>query len=431
MQNNQLIQPDSEQKNIVYLLLTEGVTKILSLLAFVFMARGLSQQSYGVIALAFSLGSLFFIFFNFGLDYHLIRDIRYFLKINNHVAFRELASTIATLKSWSLPVFLGIFTLIFLIMRWNWTYFPVMALIFLCFYIMSVIQLVLFFFRAFEKMKYEFFIRILQSALLLSAAFLFGYSYKNILLLAGAYLVVTVTILLGVLVFFIKKFKFIPRVSRWINGREIILVGKTKYLFFAGIATSIFSGVDLLIISKIRSIEEVAIYKNAVMITLALFMIPTTIIQGFYPKLIQHKVELTEFFRKVKKILTRIIPLGAFVALVLFVLGHYLILMFFGNNYIASVPLFRISLISFIFATINHVFGYGMIAIGKYKEYFIIVFIVSIVSVLLNIILVSIMGLMGGIITMNVSHFLLIILPLIYLYFLFMNDKRKKYLKTL
>jgi len=212
-----------------------------------------------------------------------------------------------------------------------------------------------------------------------------------------------------------------------VDRREFTLVRKTKYLFLTGICTSIFFSVDVLIISFLRGVEDVAIYKNAVMITLALFFIPTAVVQGFYPKLVQHKVKLDEFFKTVKKLLLRLIPLGIGIAAIFALVGPQLIVIFFGRSYAASIPLFRVSLIAFLFATIDHVLGYGMIAIGKYKEYFIITFIVAIMSVLLNSILISKIGLMGGIITLNTSHFLLILLPFIYLYFLFVQDKRKRY----
>ena len=71
--------------------------------------------------------------------------------------------------------------------------------------------------------------------------------------------------------------------------------------------------------------------------------------------------------------------------------------------------------------------GYGMIAIGKYKEYFIITLIVAIANVLLNFILISQIGLIGGIISLDMSHFLLVLLPLVYLYFASVYNRRIQY----
>ena len=422
------IHVDRDYRNVAYLLLTEVGTKALSLLCFVIMARGLSKQSYGIVALAFSVGSLFYIFFNIGLENHIIRDIKYLLQTKTYSALQELASTVATIKIWLFPVFSIILGILSWAMGWwNTAYLPVIFLIFSYFYLSSVIQLILFFFRAFENMAYEFVVRIAQGLMLIVVTLLFGYFYKNILFLSVGYVVMAMIAFFGIFAFFIKKTGLVPSVSRRINKREITLVGKTKYLFLTSICTSVFSSIDILIISHLRGVEDVAIYKNAVMITLALFLIPTAIVQGFYPKLVQHKVKLDEFFKTVKKILLRLIPLGMGVAAIFALAGSQLIVAFFGKSYIASIPLFRISLIAFLFATINQVLGYGMIAIGKYKEYFIITFIVSIVSVLLNSILISKIGLMGGVITLNTTHLLLIILPITYLYFSFIQDKRKQY----
>ena len=65
-----------------------------------------------------------------------------------------------------------------------------------------------------------------------------------------------------------------------------------------GVCTCIFSGIDIIIISRFQDIAAVGVYKNALMLTLALFMIPTAITQGLYPKLIQHNVEIARFFNR-------------------------------------------------------------------------------------------------------------------------------------
>lgn len=418
------IQPDTARRNALYLLLTEGGTKFLSLLSFVIMARGLSQQSYGMIALAFSVGSLFFVFFNLGLDYHLIRDISHSLGTRDRDALRELLSTVATLKIWILPLFIGIFVLLFWALRWDRGYFPVMLLIFLYFYLISAVQLTLFIFRAFEKMKYEFVARSMQAVVLLVVTLLFGFLYKSPLLLSAGYAVVAGALLLGVCIFCARKLQLIPQVGHWIRKREAMLVGKVKYLFFIGVTTSIFSGVDILVISKVRSIEDVAIYKNAVMITLALFMIPTAVVQGFFPRLVQPREKLGDVVQAMKHILSRLFPLGVVIALAFFIAAPQLITLIFGDSYVASMHLFRLSLIAFIFATVNQVFGYGMIAIGEYRSYFLITLLVSVISVVLNVALITRIGLLGGILTMGATHFLLIILPVAYLYALRMRDIR-------
>lgn len=419
------IQPDTERVNILYLLSTEGITKVLSFLGFVIMARGLTQGDYGIVTLAFSVGSLFFIFFNFGVDYHLIRDVKRFIGSEDIVALKKFVSSAAVLKIWSFPFFILMFVAVFWFMRWNPAYFPVMALLFFYFYIMSAIQIVLFFFRAFERMKYEFYTRVLQAISLLVAVFLFAYVYKSILFVVVGYVSIASVTLIGLLFLFKRKVGIAPDVGRWMQRGEFALIGKTKYLFLTGICTSIFSGIDILIISKIVGVEGVAMYRNAVMITLSLFLIPTAVVQGVYPKLVQHEVELRVFFQMIKKVFARLLPIGIVVASLFFILGSRIIILVFGDTYAAAAPLFRMSLLAFLFATVNQVLGYGMIAIGKYKSYFLITLAVSVVSVFLNIVLISKIGLLGGIVTLNISHFLLILLPVAYLYMVQAGEKRE------
>lgn len=405
----------SARKNVFYLLTTEGVTKGLSFLVFVIMARSFSASSYGAIALAFSVGSLFYIFFNLGIEHHLVRDIKHFLDTNDMKSIHKLMDSIAALKVWLLPAFSALFVLVFWLMQWDEIYFIILLFIFLHFYLVSALQLQFFAFRAFEQMRYELIARVAHAAVLLIFVAMVIVLQGSAVAVSAGYVLISLTMLIVITIFFSKKLDYKPQIPLKINRKEFALVMKTKYLFLTGVCTSIFSGVDIIIISRVQDIAAVGVYKNALMLTLALFMIPTAITQGLYPKLIQHNVEFSRFFLQIKKILVRLIPLSIAISAVLFLFGEQVIVGIFGNAYTASVPLFRISLLAFLFASVNQVFGYGMIAIGKYKPYFFIVLLISIVSVVTNLIAIPRYGLMGGVSALALSHFLLIVFPLLYL----------------
>lgn len=420
----------SARKNVFYLLTTEGITKVLGLLTFVIMARSFSPSSYGAIALAFSVGSLFFIFFNLGLEHHLVRDIKHFLHTNDRDSIHRLMDSIATLKAWLLPAFSVIFLVVFWLMEWDSVYFFVLLFIFLHFYLVSALQLQFFTFRAFEQMRYELVVRVIHAAVALCFVGMVILMRGSEAAIGAGYALISLMILTVLTIFFSKKLDYQPRIRLKIRGQELALVMKTKYLFLTGICTSIFSGVDIIIISRVQDIASVGIYKNALMLTLALFMIPTAITQGLYPKLIQHNVEFSRFFLQIKKILVRLIPLSIAISAVLFLFGEQLIVGIFGQTYTASVPLFRLSLLAFLFASVNQVFGYGMIAIGKYKPYFFIVLLISIVSVVTNLIAIPRYGLMGGVGALALSHFLLIVFPLLYLSSSHARVKKEKMVQT-
>ena len=415
----------SARKNVFYLLTTEGVTKVLGFLVFVIMARSFSASSYGAIALAFSVGSLFYIFFNLGIEHHLVRDIKHFLDTNDMKSIHRLMDSIAILKVWLLPIFSIIFVLIFWLMQWDGIYFVILFFIFLHFYLVSALQLQFFAFRAFEQMRYELVGRVTHAAVLLVFVATIIVLQKSVAAIGAGYVLISLTMLIVITIFFSKKLDYKPRIPLKIGSQEFALVMKTKYLFLTGVCTSIFSGIDIIIISRFQDIAAVGVYKNALMLTLALFMIPTAITQGLYPKLIQHNVEIARFFQQIKKILVRLIPFSIAISAVLFFFGEQIIVGIFGKAYTASVPLFRISLLAFLFASVNQVFGYGMIAIGKYKPYFFIVLLVSIVSVATNLIAIPRYGLVGGVSALALSHLLLIIFPLLYLSSLKAHDKKR------
>ncbi|MFH1430733.1 MAG: oligosaccharide flippase family protein [Candidatus Uhrbacteria bacterium] len=410
------LQPVAAKKNAIFLLMAESGTKLLSLFAFAAMARGLSEQSYGVVALAFSVGSLFYIFFNLGLEQHIVRDAKRLLCSDDHVGLQKLFATVVTIKVWLLPISLLALFVVFTLMRWELAHLPVLYGIFLYFYFLSATQLLFFFFRAFEQMRYELVFRTLQAGIVLGIAVVFGYVFPSVRLLAFCYAGAAGVVLLSALTFFLRKTDLIFQLRRGFHSEEVSLVGKVRYLFFIGVATSIFSGVDTFVISKVQDVAAVGVYRNAVMMTFALFLFPTAIVQAFFPRLVQPLDQLDIFFHTVKQLLVRLVPLGVVVAGACYLIAPIFIPWFFGARYAATVPFFQVSLFAFLFATVNQVFGYGMIALGRYRPYFLITLVVSIVSVVLNLILIPRIGLWGGIFSLNVTHALLVLLPLGYLY---------------
>jgi O-antigen/teichoic acid export membrane protein len=262
-------------------------------------------------------------------------------------------------------------------------------------------------------MKYEFLTKLIHGVILLGCAFLFGYVQKNLFLLALSYLSVTFIVFFVFLLFFIKKYGISICFRPLILKKELVMLNEAKYLFFTQVCTGILLGADIWIISFILGLRAVAIYKNAVMITCSLYMFPIVIMEAIYPRLVQYRFKSAAFWNEMRKILKKTVAFGACVAAILFFLAPFLITFFFGEKYATSVPLFRVSLLSFLFVCIDQVFGYGIRATGEYKLYFLIIFVVSVFSVLLNLVLIPSIGLMGGVVTMSISRFLLATLPLV------------------
>jgi O-antigen/teichoic acid export membrane protein len=399
---------DSVRNNVAYLFGGELSAKLLNLCSFSLMARGFSVEDYGVLALAFSIGSMFYIFFNFGLDYHLIRDIK-----EARFEPKDIFSRVANIKIWSLPLFLAIFLIAYFLMGWELSHLVVTLFVFLYFYLASILSILFFFFRAYENMKYECVTRLIHGLILLACASLFGYMQKNLFLLGLSYLGLTLVVLLLFLLFFVKKFGFSFRFRPFVLKGELAMVGESKYLFFTGVCTSIFSCADVWIISFFLGLGAVAVYKNALIITLSLFMFPTVIMQGHYPQFVRHRLGSSQWWKQIRAIQKKTIVFSLILGTLLFFPAKALIITLFGQNYAESVILFRVSLLAFVFACINQVFGYGIMATGEYRLYFLMTLSVCVLSVLLNLILIPAIGLIGGVITVNMTHFMLIIIPLL------------------
>lgn len=408
MMEDEVFSPDTVNRNIGYLFIAEAVTKLLSFCSFVLLARALAVEQYGVIALAFSIGSLFYIFFNLGLDYHLIRDIK-----QARLSLGDIFSAVSNIKIWGVPVFLVVFFIAYWVMKWPWSYFFVILLVFGHFYLVSALTILFFIFRAFEKLKYELVTRLCHAVGLLTCTILFGCVQKNLLLLSLGYLGISAVVLFAFFIFTAKTLNVPVGFSPSSLRRELAMIGRSRYLFLTNVCTSIFSGVDVLIISSVLGLQAVAVYKNAVLITISLFMLPTVVMQAFFPRLVQYSFESAYFWREIGRILRKTVAFAVFIVAVFYFLAPLLIPFVFGDRYATSIPLFRASLPVFVLACIATAFGYGMMATGEYKMYFAITLVVSVFAVLSNLFLIPILGLTGCVITLNGNYLLLTTLPLV------------------
>lgn len=174
-----------------------------------------------------------------------------------------------------------------------------------------------------------------------------------------------------------------------------------KYSIFTSfnqVVTNLVGFADVLLIGTIISNpKDVAVYKVATVIPLALMFIPDSILMFFYPYFAKYKDDKKWIMESTKKLLIYSSMLNVIIVLFLIIIAPYLITILWGKKYITSVfPLRILAINYFISATFRYNIIYIMNALRKVKTVLIVNIISGALDILLNYILISKYGSFGA-----------------------------------
>jgi len=170
----------------------------------------------------------------------------------------------------------------------------------------------------------------------------------------------------------------------------------------------------------INDTTQVAVYRSASIIPIALFFIPNSYITTHYADLAKNstnKSYLISFAKQYMKLFT-LVALG--IAFPLYILAESIIVILFGQDYIESVPLFRVLILGMLGAFIFRIpFGNLLAAVGKSNWNAFVAFSILILNAILNYYAISRIGIMGAALVTSslfwISGIVSLLLFLIYL----------------
>lgn len=145
-----------------------------------------------------------------------------------------------------------------------------------------------------------------------------------------------------------------------------------------------------LIAQLLRSSDTLAVYKVATIIPFNLTFIPISISGYFYPKLSRSADNKGELTRKIKTLTLGLFLLNVCIVLPLIVFSNQIVSIVFGSKYLESSALLRILLIGYIFAASLRIpLSHAISAMGELKQNLINSLISGVTNVILDIILIS------------------------------------------
>lgn len=177
--------------------------------------------------------------------------------------------------------------------------------------------------------------------------------------------------------------------------KELLIV--CMPLAFASIASTVYSRVDQIMVTKICGYEENGLYSVAVTLSEYWYFVPSIIASTLLPSLtIAYKKSKEEYIHKMQMMIDVLsfISYSAVIALALF--GKYIIGFMYGKDYIDAAPIMSLYVVSGIFVSLWHARGITCNITGRTSLTLYCTVIGMVANVVLNFIFITRIGLYGA-----------------------------------
>lgn len=394
--------------NAGWMMLKNIYSMLLSLIVGSLSARFLGPSNYGVLSYGTSIISFFTIVSKLGMDGVVVAEMVKNPEKENTVLGTALVMRLAA----SILCFFGIWGIVLALEPGNKllqtvTMLQGVAIIF------QTSEVLNFWFNAHLEMKYvtlaEIFALTLANiwriSLLANSASVewFALSSSILAFVCGV----------CVITFFVKKNGFHLGVNI-AEGRRIF--GKSYHFIINGLAVTLYTQIDRIMLGKMVSEEAVGFYAAASTIAVMWEFVPTAITNSANPLLLGlYGKEQKKFEEKYQILLLGITFLGVVVSLGFTVLGKLAVYILYGKEYFASVPALSILIWSTAFAMIGTARSIWVIATGKnrYVKYY--TSIGAVMNAVLNAMIIPKWGITGAACTtLFTQMFIAVLAPLLF-----------------
>lgn len=391
-----------------------GIVSILNYLLRLVLARGLTVAEYGLVYAVMALFGVVAIFNNLGQGYSIMKFVSEFAAQRRLARMRDviLSSSIILYISAGAIAILAIFLADFL----STAYFHNdLARVLIILYALATIlgpinYIVPSVFLGFQRMGLKSGYEVTKTILI------FGLTALAIFLGFGAVgAIAAYSLSFAVLhVFFmpILNFGIVPRLfaARKIDLGKVLKFGLP--ITVAGIASTVFTYTDTLLLTYFDTLENVGLYQVAVPTSQVLLIFTGVLLNVLMPL-------VSELWAKKKDGLIQM-AVGelykyVFLAIVPLVIAFeaypgVIINLLFGGEYIAAAPILQVLALASVFLIINTINGSTLAGIGVPKEYTVVVVWGAAVNLVANLILIPAYGPIGAALATLLSAIVILLL---------------------
>jgi O-antigen/teichoic acid export membrane protein len=377
-------------KNISSLALAEVITRILSLILIIYIARLLGDIGFGKYSFAFAFTSMFLVLMDLGTNTLAIRDIARDRKlagkyIGNILLLRCLLSVIA------IGLIIGIINLM------GYPSETKLAVYIVGIYtiITSFSQLTRSVFRAFEKMEYEALLNIIERAIFVSLGLMVLFLGYGLIELVSVFLIAGIVNLALSFFLTIKKFAMPEFEVDWTFWKYLIREGLPFGLAF--IFITIYIKIDLVMLSAMKGDAVVGWYNAAYQIPLAVGLVSAAFMESIFPTLSRlygtSKESLIYAYEKSFKFLTIVVlPIAVSITL----LSEKIIPILYGEGYVNSIIALQILIWFTVFEFLGYLLYVTLASIDKQRINTFSTGVCAALNIALNLILIPPYGFIGA-----------------------------------
>jgi len=234
-----------------------------------------------------------------------------------------------------------------------------------------------------------------SSVLLVICSVVGAYLWKIPGLIIGRYVAALLTDLAGSLVFKAPLGLTFRRCEK--KMKDLIMKISLVSMMNNGIS-SLLSIFDIFVISEVIADEAVvAEYKAAIMIPTAASFVTQAVITYVYPYFSLNRNNKSWVKTRFKQVILIMGAVNLVISLILFIFAPFIVKLFFGERYMGSVGIFRISSINvFFLGTFRMIPGNLLVTQRKLRYNFFVTLASGVLNVISNYVLVSRIGAIGA-----------------------------------
>jgi len=398
-------------KNTAVLLISRITSYVLNFLFFMYTARYLGTEGFGILSFALAFTGIFGIFIDFGLGQLTIREVARDKSLTS-----KYLVNISAMKVILAVIIFGLIALVINLLGYPEQTIKVVYLLSFSVIFNAFTQVFNSVFQGFEKMEYVSLGQILNSILMLSGVIFAIKQGVGVVGFTSPFLIASIVVLGYSLI--VLKWKFVNTTlieAPWKIGidwnfwkstiKEALPFGLT------GIFITIYYYIDTVMLSLMVPNANAVIgwYNAAYRLILVLISIPSLYVTAIYPvmsKFFKSSEKSLKFIfeRSIKYMLLISIPIVIGTTL----LADRIILLIFGSEYVPSIIALQILIWSFLFASIGGVFGYLLNSINRQATLTKIVGCGMALNIMLNMLFIPNYSYIGASIATDITRFFVI-----------------------
>ncbi len=374
-------------KNTSWLLAEKILRIITGLFIGIWVARYLGPEQFGIYSYAQSFVSLFAVIATFGLDGIVVREI---LKDE-----RKIGEIIGS--SFYLKLFGAFLVLMFLAVAVNFTsndnQTNLLVFIIASSTIFQSFNVVDFYFQA--KVKSKYIVKANIISLFISSVVKIILILYEAPLVAFAWVVLFDSIILaiGFIYFFYRKSDF--KIKKLILKQKVVisLMKDSWPLILSAIIVTAYMKRDIIMLKEFLGEYEVGMYSASTRISEAWYFIPVLVTSSLFPGILNaKKIDKITYENRLRNLYKVLVWMAVVVSIVLTFIADNLMLLLFGQEYVASADILMIQIWSGIFISFLMVSNKWLLAENKTRFIFIRGLFGVIINIILNYIFIPIYG---------------------------------------